>query len=129
MKKMDKIVSKIAALGVPGLVFLFAVGATGLAGAASITTALAALGPGGMIGGIATLGIMGLISEAIAEYGFDAIFKAVVIELYKRGEDSESLFIKIDKYPVSKGLKLKLKEKIKSLEKEQVKNQNNITQQ
>ena len=33
---MDKIVSKIAALGVPGLVFLFAVGATGLAGAASI---------------------------------------------------------------------------------------------
>lgn len=126
---MDKIVSKIAALGVPGLVFLFAVGATGLAGAASITAALAALGPGGMIGGIATLGIMGLISEAIAEYGFDAIFKAVVIELYKRGEDLDSLFIKIDKYPVSKGLKLKLKEKIKFLEKEQVKNQNNITQQ
>ena len=121
---MDKIVSKIAALGVPGLVFLFAVGATGLVGAASITTALAALGPGGMIGGIATLGIMGLISEAITEYGFDAIFKAVVVELYKRGEDSKSLFMKIDKYPVSTELKLKLKEKIKLLEKEQLKDEN-----
>lgn len=46
---MDKIVSKIAALGVPGLVLTVAIGATGLAGGAAITTALAAIGPGGMI--------------------------------------------------------------------------------
>lgn len=39
---MDKIVSKIAALGVPGLVLTVAIGATGLAGGAAITTALAA---------------------------------------------------------------------------------------
>jgi len=48
---MDKIVSKIAALGVPGLVLLVAISATGLYGAAAITTALAALGPFGMVGG------------------------------------------------------------------------------
>ena len=41
---MDKIVSKIAALGVPGLVLTVAIGATGLAGGAAITTALAAIG-------------------------------------------------------------------------------------
>ena len=115
---MDKIVSKIAALGVPGLVFMIALSATGLAGGAAITAALAALGPGGMIGGIATLGVIGLISEAIAEYGFDTIFSAVVQELYRRGETINSLFTKIDKYPVSKSLKAKLKEKLKEISKE-----------
>lgn len=115
---MDKIVSKIAALGVPGLIFMVALSATGLAGGAAITAALAALGPGGMIGGIATLGIIGLISEAITEYGFDTIFSAVVNELYKRGETIESLLKKIDKYPVSKSLKSKLKEKLRSLNSE-----------
>ena len=72
---MDKIVSKIAALGVPGLVLTVAIGATGLAGGAAITTALAAIGPGGMIGGLVTLGVIGLISEGISKYGVDAIFR------------------------------------------------------
>ena len=106
---MDKIVAKVAALGVPGLVLIIAIGATGLAGGAAITAALAALGPGGMIGGIATLGVIGLISEGIAKYGMDAIFSAVVQELYKRGE---SITQKINKYPVSKDLKRKLKESL-----------------
>ena len=88
---MDKIVSKIAALGVPGLVLTVAIGATGLAGGAAITTALAAIGPGGMIGGLVTLGVIGLISEGISKYGVDAIFSAVVKELYRRGETKEKL--------------------------------------
>lgn len=88
---MDKIVSKIAALGVPGLVLTVAIGATGLAGGAAITTALAAIGPGGMIGGLVTLGVIGLISEGISKYGVDAIFSAVVKELYRRGETKEQL--------------------------------------
>ncbi|MGO8433483.1 hypothetical protein, partial [Rhizobium johnstonii] len=66
---MYKIVSKIAALGVPGLVLTVAIGATGLAGGAAITTALAAIGPGGMIGGLVKLGVIGLISEGISKYG------------------------------------------------------------
>ena len=41
---MDEIVSKIAALGVPGLILIMAINATGLFGGAAITTALAALG-------------------------------------------------------------------------------------
>ncbi|MCI5898138.1 MAG: hypothetical protein MRZ82_03955 [Firmicutes bacterium] len=107
---MDKIVSKIAALGIPGLVLLTAISATGLAGGAAITTALAALGPGGIIGGIATLGIIGLISEGIAQYGVDAIFSAVVKELYRKGETKEHILQKIERYPISKDLKRKLKE-------------------
>ena len=68
---MDKLVSKIAALGIPGLVLVTAIGATGLAGGAAITTALAALGPGGLLGGIATIGKIGLITEGISQYGED----------------------------------------------------------
>lgn len=99
---MDKIVSKIAALGVPGLVLTVAIGATGLAGGAAITTALAAIGPGGMIGGLVTLGVIGLISEGISKYGVDAIFSAVVKELYRRGETKEQLKQKIKRYPISR---------------------------
>ena len=99
-------------MGIPGLILVTAIGATGLAGGAALTTALAAIGPGGMIGGIATLGVIGLISEGIAEYGFDAIFKAVVLELYKRGETKDTILKKIEKYPVSKGLKRKLCESL-----------------
>ena len=47
---MDEVIKKIAALGVPGLIFTVALGTSGLAGAAAITAALAMLGPGGIIG-------------------------------------------------------------------------------
>ena len=113
---MDKIVSKVAALGVPGLILVIAISATGLAGGAAITAALAALGPGGMIGGIATLGVIGLLSEGIAKYGVDAIFTAVVKELYNRGETKESILKKIEKYPVSKELKRKLRESLEKVD-------------
>ena len=80
---------------------------------------MAALGPGGMIGGIATLGVLGLISEGIAKYGMDAIFSAVVIELYKRGETKESILRKIQKYPVSKDLKRRLRESLEKVERKE----------
>jgi len=41
--QMDSIASKIAALGVPGLILLVVMAFTGWAGAAALTTALAAL--------------------------------------------------------------------------------------
>ncbi|MBD5234201.1 MAG: hypothetical protein HDS65_08505 [Bacteroidales bacterium] len=109
---MDKIVHKVAALGVPGLILTVAIAATGLTGAAAITAALAALGPGGMIGGIVTLGVAGVIAHGISEYGFDAIFKAVMKELYKKGESKSSLIAKVQRYPISKSLKLKVIDEI-----------------
>lgn len=114
---MGKIISKIAALGIPGLVLLIALNATGFAGAAALTTALAALGPGGMIGGLATLGVLGLMSEAITKYGFDSIYKGVIKELYKKGESIDSIKEKIDAYPISKEMKLKLNNQIDELSK------------
>lgn len=112
---MDKIVSSVAALGIPGVVLVIAVGATGYAGAAALTTALAALGPGGMVGGLITLGVIGLISKGITEYGVDAIFTAVVRELVKRGETIDGMKQKISKYPISPSLKAKLNEELSKL--------------
>lgn len=105
---MEKIVNYIVAMGIPGLILLIAIGLTGLSGAAAITAALAAIGPGGMIVGIITLGVAGVIAHAISEYGFDRLTKAVVKELYKRGESKESLKNKINSYPITSKLKLKV---------------------
>ncbi|GAA0364801.1 hypothetical protein GCM10008932_16380 [Alkalibacterium iburiense] len=113
---MEKVVSKIVGFGVPGLLLLTAMGATGLTGAAAFTASLATLGPGGMIGGLISLGVLAFMSDAIAEFGFNHIFSAVVKELYKRGETKETILAKIAKYPVSKSLKRKL---IELIEKEE----------
>jgi len=71
---MEKIVTKLVALGVPGLLLLVAMSITGLAGAAAITAALAALGgPFGMLGGVAMLGITALVADGLATYGVDKL--------------------------------------------------------
>lgn len=111
---MEKIVSKIAALGVPGLVLFVAVSTAGYAGGAAVIAALAALGPGGIIGGIATLGMIGLIAHCVTEYGTEAILSAVVKELVKKGETKATILSKIDRYPISKSLKRRLKEDVRS---------------
>ena len=115
---MDKIVSYVAGLGIPGLIFLTIISTTGLSGAAAYTAALATIGPGGMLGGLVTLGAIGLISEGLTKYGFDAIFNASVKELYKRGENKESILKKIEKYPVTNELKMKLRDSLNKISSE-----------
>lgn len=104
---MDKIVDKIVGIGVPGIMLMVAISMTGLTGAAAITTALALLGPGGMVGGVITLLVAGSVASAIAEYGFDAIFRSVIKKLYKKGETKSSLKAKIENGPWSQKLKAK----------------------
>ena len=110
-----KLIEKLAALGVPALILVIVMGTTGLTGAAAITAGLAALGPFGIIGGIATLGVISLLSQGLAEYGFDVIFTELVKEFYRRGETKESIYEKINKYPISKSLKRKLKEELEKI--------------
>ena len=113
---LDELISKLAGFGVPILVFLVACGATGLFGAAAMTTVLAALGgPVGMIGGVAVLSVSGLVIEAITQFGFDTVFKRVVLELYKKGETKESILEKINSYKISENLKAKLRDSIESV--------------
>lgn len=109
---MEKLISKLAALGVPGLVLLIAVSTSGYVGAAAIVAALSSLGPGGIIGGIVTLGLIGLITHGLVEYGMDALSSALVKELLKKGETKQSILEKIKKYPISKSLKSQLREQV-----------------
>ena len=115
--KMDQIVDKIAALGVPGLVLLVAMAVTGWTGAAAITAALAMLGgPFGMLGGIAVLGLLGLMSQGLAEFGFEQIFQSVVIALHDQGMSKTDIENEVDSYPISKDLKLKIQEYLQKLD-------------
>jgi hypothetical protein len=107
---MDKIVSQIAALGVPGLVLLFFMAISGYAGAAAITTALAALGgPFGMLGGIGVLILLAKISPAITEYGLENIAKGVVIKMKEYGKTKAGIISEINNFPlISTDLKKRL---------------------
>ena len=112
---MDWLVEKFTGFGVPALILLVAIDATGLYGAAAITLALSSIGPFGMLGGMATLLIAGLASEAIAKYGFDYTFERVLKKLYYDGETKESIIKKIQSSHVSDELKLKLYVSIEQL--------------
>lgn len=94
---MDEIVEKIAAVGVPALMFFVAVSMTGLTGAAAYTAALALLGPGGMVGGVISLLFVGAITSALAKYGFDALFTAIIRKMVARGESKATIEDKIRK--------------------------------
>lgn len=111
--KMDKLIARIAALGIPGLILFVAISATGFAGAAAITAALAALGgPLGMLGGIAVLGLLVVMSNGITEFGFGAVYKGVVNELKKKGLTETEILKAVDGYPISAHLKRTLKDAI-----------------
>lgn len=113
---MDQLVDKVAALGVPGLVLVVAMAFTGWAGAAALTTALALLGgPFGMLGGIAVLGILGLISKGLAEYGFERVFTEIVEELNAKGKSKADIASEIESYPISRDLKLKIKDHLNTM--------------
>lgn len=103
---MDEVIDKIAALGVPGVVLLIAISTSGVAGGAAIVAALAFLGgPIGMLGGIAMLGLIMLVSQAITKYGTERLFRGVVNELRAKGMAKDEIRRKIGGYPISKNLK------------------------
>ena len=115
---LDKVAEIIAGLGVPGLILVVVVAASPFFGAAAITASLAAIGPFGMLGGIATLLVLGFIAGNLAKFGFGRVFQAVLNNLRKKGETIEEILEKIDNYPISKELKRKLKELIEKYSEE-----------
>ena len=107
---MDEVVRKLSGVGLPAVILLITMATTGLAGAAAITTALAMLGPGGMIGGVVLLGIIGLASDALTKYGLESLLLGIYKERASKGE--KNLIQEINNLPISKELKLVLKDAI-----------------
>jgi hypothetical protein len=110
LRVMDEVIRKLAGVGLPAVILLITMATTGLAGAAAITAALAMLGPGGMMGGIVLLGIIGLASDALTKYGLETLLLGIYKERASKGE--KNLFKEINKLPISKELKLVLKDAI-----------------
>ena len=115
---LEKVIDKVAALGVPGLVLVIVISTSGLAGAAAIAAALAALGgPFGMLGGIAALGVIGLISQAITRYGVEAVAFGSVRRMVLTGKSKSQIKKEIDALPsivLSKELKRQLIELVEN---------------
>lgn len=111
---MEKIISKISAVVIPCIALNLSCKASEHKGGAAITTALSSLGgSGGMKGGLAVLSAVGVLSGIATEYVVDKIFIRTVRQLCIEGESQEKIFAKIERYPVSKELKLRLKETVR----------------
>jgi hypothetical protein len=98
---LEKAISILVGLGVPGLVLAGVIAASGFAGAAAITSSLATLGgPLGMLGGIGALIGLALASRAIAEYGLPRIGPLIVDGLLSKGKSRESIAVEIQSFPL-----------------------------
>ncbi len=109
---MDKLITKLAGLGVRGLVLVVAGGAAEVTGGAALVVALTAIGPFGIFGGVLTLGLIALITDSVGEYGIKKVFSAVLEELIKQGYSVEEIIDTINNGKfykfMSKSLKLEL---------------------
>lgn len=119
--KIDKLVSWIAGIGIPGLVLFSVMKATGLFGAAAIAAALSLIGPGGMIGGVMTLIVTCTIIVNLSEYEFQTVFYRILMCLLEQGRTRDEIIDQIRKYPISVGLKLKLINSIEGINMDQFK--------
>lgn len=106
---MDVVVQKLVALGVPGLILMFVISSTGVAGGAAIVAALATLGgPLGMMGGIAVLGLLTLVADALARYGLDSMARAVVSGLKENGTSKSEIRRTVNSAPITKDMKRRI---------------------
>ena len=110
---MNEIVKQLASLGLPGSILLI----LGVASAGSNATIVAVLtaagGPFGIVGGIGLLGLTKVVADLIADYGIEAILKAVYSERSKT-ETLRSLLYEIQDLPICQELKIKLQNHLKS---------------
>ncbi len=111
---MDKIVSYLVGLGVPGALLLVLISISPYAGAAAIASTLASFGPGGMVLGVVSFMAVALLAQALTKYGFDAIFAEVKIGLKRSKGLSEKQFkaemeAGLKKFWVSRALKNKIR--------------------
>ena len=68
-----------------------------------------------MLGGIAMLGVMTLVANALATYGLETIFEKVVEGLVEKGTSKSKIRKKVNSYPISKDLKTKILRHLESV--------------
>ena len=68
-----------------------------------------------MLGGLTLLGVMVMISKALAEYGFETVFEAVLNGLREKNVSKAEILRKVESYPISYDLKAKLRDYVSKL--------------
>lgn len=108
---VDSVISKLVAVGIPGLIILSIAATSGLVGGAATIMALSTLGgPFGMMGGIVAVALLAVVIDALAGASFEYIGKKVVEGLIDEGHSEEEIRETVENYPISRGLKLKILE-------------------
>jgi hypothetical protein len=110
---VNEIVKQLASLGLPGSILLILGFASAGSNAAIVAVLTAAGGPFGILGGIGLLGLTKVIGDVIADYGIEAILKAVYSERSKT-ETLRSLLYEIQDLPICQEIKIKLQNHLKS---------------
>lgn len=110
---VDELVKKVAALGLPGAIVLVMLGtAEEVERNVALPVILGTLGgPFGMIGGLATLGLLTLLTDSLAEYGIESLLTAVYKERSKK-ESLNGIIREINELPISDELKYKLTDNV-----------------
>ena len=115
---MDKILDKLAGLGIAGIVLACVIATSGLTGVYALTAALSTLGGpfGGMFVGLAMLGLIAMTSTLIAKIGIDQVVILIVEKIVKKGKKKEDLIKELNSNPwrivLSEDLRLKIEKKI-----------------
>lgn len=107
---MDKVVSRITLLGVPGLVVLVASSMYNKMKTTAILLALAIFLPGPLflVAGVTAVGFYHHVAKAIRVHGLDPLVNAVLDDLYIKGHTPESIASAVEKYPIPQDLKARV---------------------
>ena len=106
---VDTIISKLVAIGAPGLVILAIASTSTLVGGAALIMTLSTLGgPFGIMGGVAAVALFALAVDALSEYSFEYVGKKVVEGLREDGKSDWEIRNQINGYPISDDLKNKI---------------------
>lgn len=110
---MNKIISRLTAFGVPGLVYFVAATNSGLLGGASLVGLLAILGgPIGVIGAVVLASTTAAIKGVVKLNGFEPTFDALVEAYEAKGMTRDEIRDKVSRYPISTLLKAAVLEQL-----------------
>lgn len=110
---LDEVVKKVSGLGLSGVSLVIAIFAAGGNSAAVIASLGLLGGPLGIVGGLGLLSLIGVLGEAIGQFGLEAILTKTYEERSK-SESMQGLLKEITDLPISEELKLKLKKSLHS---------------
>lgn len=107
---MDKVISRVSMLGVPGLVILIATSMYGKVRTTAILMALAIFLPGPifLVAGFTAVGFYHHLAKNIRIHGLEPLVAGTLESLYAKGHSADSITSAVEKYPIPDELKTRV---------------------